>query len=187
MNEKQEAELAKKIFQHVYGTLPHLENILFLFRGEAITNEQSQEHMRATLNNLFVQLEKKSEDILRKSKAINFKSEVYHSHISKSMEVIEIRQANQQDHDDLAMIFDQQSQVLTEQFGEFFIAELIAAQNEEHKALVAQVQEAAIGLMSLSIDIDYKLLAENFELEPYDNLFTYDFMRAIRSRRQQIT
>ncbi len=37
--------------------------------------------------------------------------------------------------------------------------------------------------MSLSIDIDYKLLAENFELEAYDNLFTYDFMKAIRSRR----
>jgi hypothetical protein len=40
--------------------------------------------------------------------------------------------------------------------------------------------------MSLSIDIDYKLLAENFELEAYDNLFTYDFMKAIRSRRQEI-
>jgi hypothetical protein len=40
--------------------------------------------------------------------------------------------------------------------------------------------------MSLSIDIDYKLLAENFELEAYDNLFTYEFMRAIRSRRQEI-
>ena len=44
---------------------------------------------------------------------------------------------------------------MTEQFGEFFIAELIAAQNHEHKALVAQVEQEAIGLMSLSIDIDY--------------------------------
>ena len=54
VNEKQEAELVKKIFQHVYGTLPHLENILFLFRGEAITNEMSKDHMRAMLDNLFV-------------------------------------------------------------------------------------------------------------------------------------
>jgi hypothetical protein len=65
VNEKQEAELVKKIFQHVYGTLPHLENILFLFRGEAITNKLSLEHMRPALNNLFVQMEKKSETILQ--------------------------------------------------------------------------------------------------------------------------
>lgn len=40
--------------------------------------------------------------------------------------------------------------------------------------------------MSLSIDIDYKLLAENFELKAYDNLFTSTFMEAIDYRHQEL-
>lgn len=57
--------------------------------------------------------------------------------------------AREEDHDDLAEIFNSQSEVLTAQFGEFFIADLIANQNQtrrnteklksEGKALVAQV------------------------------------------------
>ena len=163
-----------------------MEGILFLFRGEAVKSEVCIEQVSPILNDLFLQLEKKNEEILIKTKAINPNSEIFYSHISRAMEVIEIRRATQEDHDDLAEIFDQQSQVLTEQFGEFFIAELIAAQNEEHKALVAQVHDSVVGLMSLSIDIEYKLLASNFELEPYDNLFHEDFMDAIRNRHEEI-
>lgn len=102
------------------------------------------------------------------------------------MDYVEIRIARQEDHDDLAAIFNAQSEVLTSQFGEFFIAELIAFQNEDQKALVAQVQDKAVGLMSVSKDIDYKLLAESFELDPYDNLLKGDFMDALRYRRLEI-
>jgi hypothetical protein len=42
---------------------------------------------------------------------------------------MEIRMAREEDHDDLAEIFNKQSDVLTSQFGEFFIADLIATQN----------------------------------------------------------
>lgn len=41
--------------------------------------------------------------------------------------------------------------------------------------------------MSLSTDIDYKLLAENFELDLYDNLLKQDLITAIRERRTQIS
>jgi hypothetical protein len=34
--------------------------------------------------------------------------------------------AREEDHDDLAEVFDKQSEVLTSQFGEFFLADLIA-------------------------------------------------------------
>ena len=94
--------------------------------------------------------------------------------------------AKQEDHDDLAEIFNKQSEVLTQQFGEFFIAELIAYQNENQKALVAQVGEKAVGLMSISKDIDYKLLAEGFELDQYDNLLSSEFMEAIKDRKDEI-
>lgn len=81
---------------------------------------------------------------------------------------MEIRMAKEEDHDDLADIFNKQSEVLTSQFGEFFIADLIAMQNltrrmtkdsnSEGKAIVGQVGSKAIGLMSVSTEIDYKLL-----------------------------
>ena len=104
--------------------------------------------------------------------------------------------AREEDHDDLAEIFNAQSEVLTAQFGEFFIADLIANQNQtrrntaniksDGKALVAQVKKKAVGLMSLSTDIDYKLLGENFELEVYDNLLKSELMTAIRDRRMEL-
>ena len=77
---------------------------------------------------------------------------------------MEIRMAREQDHDDLAEIFNRQSEVLTSQFGEFFIADLIATQNltrrlskkfkAEGKAIVGQVKDKAVGLMSVSTEIE---------------------------------
>ena len=40
--------------------------------------------------------------------------------------------------------------------------------------------------MSLTSDIDFNILAKNFELETFDNLFTYEFMDAIKFRRQEL-
>ena len=83
--------------------------------------------------------------------------------------------------------------MLTERYGEFFIAELIGAQDERNRALVAevdghanpnpnpnlalplaltltQVDGHAVGLMATSSDIEVGLLRDCFELEAYDGL-----------------
>jgi hypothetical protein len=99
---------------------------------------------------------------------------------------IEIRLANQEDHDDLADVFNSQSETVTEAYGEYFIAELIASQNEKNKALVAQVKDKAVGLMGLTRNVDLKLLHECFELDPYDNLLKPELMDAVRLRRDLI-
>lgn len=44
-----------------------------------------------------------------------------------------------EDHDDLMPIFNRQNDVLTSMYGDFFLAELIEAQDEENKCLVADV------------------------------------------------
>jgi hypothetical protein len=41
-------------------------------------------------------------------------------------DLLDIRMAREEDHDDLAAVFNRQSDVHTEEFGEFFIADLIA-------------------------------------------------------------
>lgn len=93
---------------------------------------------------------------------------------------MEIRLAREEDQDDLAEVFNLQSELLTAQFGEFFIADLIATQNQtrnitkqfasDGKALVAQVGTKAVGLLSLSTEIDYQLLAKNYQLDTYEFL-----------------
>jgi hypothetical protein len=99
---------------------------------------------------------------------------------------IEIRLANQEDHDDLADVFNSQSETVTEAYGEYFIAELIAAQNEDNRALVAQVRDKAVGLMGLTKEVDVKLLHKCFELDAFDNLLKPEYMDAIRARRALI-
>ena len=44
-----------------------------------------------------------------------------------------IREARAEDHDDLVPVFNSQSEVLTERFGEFFIAELIEIQDSSNR------------------------------------------------------
>lgn len=105
--------------------------------------------------------------------------------------------AREEDHDDLAEIFNKQSDVLTSQFGEFFIADLIATQNltrrmtkgspSQGKAIVGQVGDKAKGLMSISTEIDYRLLNQYFELGTYDNLIKSDLASAINARTRRIS
>jgi len=51
------------------------------------------------------------------------------------------------------------------------------------KALVAEVGQKAVGIMSLSSDIDFSILAKNYELDTFDNLLKNDIMQAIRDRQ----
>lgn len=96
---------------------------------------------------------------------------------------VEVRDAKQEDHDDLADVFNSQSETVTEAYGEYFIAELIAAQNTNNRALVAQVKDKAVGLMGLTSEVDVKLLHRCFELDSFDNLLKPEFMNAVRMRR----
>jgi len=101
--------------------------------------------------------------------------------------IIEIRMGNEYDHDDLENIFkDQTPPETTNQFEDFFIAKLIANQDEDNKVLVGQVNDKAIGMLSISTDINVNFLIKNFELETYDNLLKPDYMEAVNYKRQLI-
>lgn len=47
---------------------------------------------------------------------------------------------------------------------------------------MAEVGQKAVGIMSLSSDIDFSILAKNYELDIFDNLIKRDVMTAIRDR-----
>lgn len=71
---------------------------------------------------------------LRSIQGVNVNSEVYFSPASTCTPLLHIRMAREEDHDDLAEIFNKQSDVHTVEFGEFFIADMIATQNQTRRA-----------------------------------------------------
>eukprot|EP00971_Amphidinium_carterae_P126800 2512086-Amphidinium_carterae.1 len=80
----------------------------------------------------------------------------------------------------------QASLVVTDIYGEYFIAELIEAQNEENKALVAEVDGRAVGMMCLTSNVDVNVLAQCFHLDPYDNLLKPNIMSRVRDHARSV-
>lgn len=132
----------------------------------------------------FEEMQCKNPQVLETVRGIPPNSKVSFSSRVLLLPFIEIRRALQEDHDDLADVFNNQSETVTEAYGEYFLAELIAQQNQNNKALVAQVKDKAVGLMGLTSEVDTKLLHDCFELDHYDNLLKPEYMDAIRKRRE---
>ena len=100
-----------------------------------------------------------------------FKLSFKFSSREKLIPTLAVRLACVEDHDDLVPIFDEQSEVLSENYGNFFLAEMIAAQDENNKALVSvNQQDRACGLMALSNDIELNMLQNCFHLQAFDYL-----------------
>jgi hypothetical protein len=184
MDEPTEVAIIERVFRFVYNTMPELDFIMFHLRKEASSSTKAREFISPMLQSVFFALERK--DLPPEAKEyLNLTSEIYVSDRSRIIKVLEIRDALEQDHDDLVEICNTQSKLDTEHYGQYFIAELIANQTENRKAIVAQVDAKAKGLLSLSTDIDYGFLSKNFELENYDNLCSSDYMDAVRQRRAE--
>jgi hypothetical protein len=89
------------------------------------------------LRDYFEQLDCQQRDVLKEVRGIHPQSRVFFSSRVLVLPYVEVRDARQEDHDDLADVFNSQSETVTEAYGEYFIAELIAAQSDRNKALVA--------------------------------------------------
>jgi hypothetical protein len=184
MTEELQIQIVEKTFKFVYNTLPELQFILFHLRVEAARSKSAYSFIRPVLDDIFFALERK--DLPPDAREnMNMSSQVFVSDRSRIIQILEIREALEQDHDDLVEICNAQSELYTQVYGDYFIAELIANQTEDRKAIVAQVENKAKGLLSLSTDIDYGFLSKNFELEVYDNLCSYEFMDALRFKRRE--
>jgi len=96
-----------------------------------------------------------------------------------------IRMARVEDHDDLVAVFNAQSEVITDVYGDYFIAELVEAQDKDNKAIVAEVNGRAVGLMCMTSDVDVNILAQCFDIEAYDNLLKAKYMRQVRNKRER--
>ncbi|CAO2578501.1 Cilia- and flagella-associated protein 61 [Lemmus lemmus] len=80
---------------------------------------------------------------------------------------LHIRKARVEDHDDLMPIFMHYDNTLREIYGEYFLAELIEAQDEENHSVVCEVEGKAVGFMSVCSSVNLPLLHECFDLGPF--------------------
>lgn len=69
------------------------------------------------VRNHFLEFKVQNREILKKLIGVSYMSRVFYSPKSHVNEEMEIRMAREEDHDDLAEIFNKQSEVLTSQFG----------------------------------------------------------------------
>nr|XP_044604767.1 cilia- and flagella-associated protein 61 isoform X4 [Equus asinus]XP_044604768.1 cilia- and flagella-associated protein 61 isoform X4 [Equus asinus] len=67
-------------------------------------------------------------------------------------------------------IFLHHDTILKETYGEYFLAELIEAQDEENHAVVCEVEGVAVGFMSVCSRVNMQLLHECFDLGPFHGL-----------------
>ncbi|XP_041062031.1 cilia- and flagella-associated protein 61 [Carcharodon carcharias] len=84
--------------------------------------------------------------------------------------VLHIRKARIEDHDDVTPIFNEQTDTLRYVYGEYFLAELIEAQDETTHAAVCEVNKAAVGFISVCSEVNVDLLNECFDLRPFHGL-----------------
>ncbi|GCB67918.1 hypothetical protein scyTo_0005224 [Scyliorhinus torazame] len=84
--------------------------------------------------------------------------------------VLHIRQARIEDHDDVTPIFNEQTDTLRHIYGEYFLAELIEAQDETTHAAVSEVNNAAVGFISVCSEVNVDLLNECYDLRPFHGL-----------------
>lgn len=179
------SEILGKIFQSAYYSLPVIKGIMLLARGEASTDDYLTVGF-TYVKSKFEDQELYRNDYLSNVKGVHFNSKFFYSNRGKVIPQLEIRIAREEDHDDLAAVFNTQSHVVTQTYGEYFIAQLIAAQNDSCRSLVAQVNEKAVGLLSIASTIDTQLLWQCFELDAYDNLLDPVYMDIVREKREQI-
>lgn len=175
----------ERLLQSAYCSLPNTKGVLLLARGETVPEDYQAVGFNG-IRDKFQELELYRREVLSDVRGVHFNSYIYYSDRPHVIPAIEIRAARQEDHDNLAEIFNAQSDVVTETYGDYFIAELIAAQDETSRCLVAQVHDKAVGLLSVRSDIDTQILWQCFELDPYDNLLDPDYMDIIREKREEI-
>ena len=94
-------------------------------RGDA--EEDDQQYCFQPICEYFEELKCHHREVIKDVRGLNFNSKVFFSSRVLVLPFIEIRNAREEDHDDLADVFNSQSETVTEAYGEYFIAELIAA------------------------------------------------------------
>ncbi|XP_077999640.1 cilia- and flagella-associated protein 61-like [Glandiceps talaboti] len=148
---------AREIIRTAFNAVPDL-HFIYLVVPQNVFPESS-------LSDIFKPVDKKA------GGKVLEKCSIFVCHRHDHSPVLFVRKASVEDHDDLTPIFNRQSNMLTKTYGDYFLAELIEAQDDNNHAIVTEVDGTAIGFMSICGDVsNLDLLNDCFELVPFNGL-----------------
>ncbi|XP_033104010.1 cilia- and flagella-associated protein 61-like [Anneissia japonica] len=147
---------AREIIRTVFNAVPDIHFIFLVVPGGVYPD--------LALAELFVPMDKKA------GAKPSEKCVVFVCHRHTLCPVLYTRKARVEDHDDLTPIFNRQSDMLRKSYGDYFLAELIEAQDENHHALIVEMEGTAVGFMSVASEVNVELLNSCFELVPFHGL-----------------
>ncbi|CAM4687298.1 unnamed protein product [Leuciscus chuanchicus] len=144
---------AKEIVRTVFNAIVELEYICLLtpYRGS----------LEAALEKIFEPLTPVKEEVQYSAYVCP-----RHSHCPR----LHIRGARVEDLDDIMHIFAEQITPLVESHGPYFLSELIEAEDEENHSVVCESEGAVVGFVTVSGQMDLKLLNQCFELGAFEGL-----------------
>ncbi|XP_053103219.1 cilia- and flagella-associated protein 61 isoform X4 [Hemicordylus capensis] len=148
------ADCSKEIMKTVFKTVPELHYILLFI--------PSQENLGTDLSAAFEQVKHVQDS--------DTDYNLYVCHRHQFCPQLHIRIARVEDHDDLTPIFMCHNDTLRETYGEYFLAELIEAQDEDNLAVVCEDGGKAVGFMSVCSEVNIQLLHDCFDLGPFHGL-----------------
>ncbi|XP_018118396.1 cilia- and flagella-associated protein 61 isoform X2 [Xenopus laevis] len=146
----------QEIIRVVFNTVPYLHFI-------CLTAPQD-EALGLALESVFQPTKTASDSALANQYSL------YVCHRHNHCPQLYVRKARVEDHDDLIPIFMRHNDTLKATYGEFFLAELIEAQDEQNHAIVCEDKGKAVGFMSVSSEINARLLQDCFDLGPFHGL-----------------
>lgn len=193
-NEEMQKKIFHKVHLSLYTTLPAMNGVFFLMTKNnyqelgnvySNTNYQIQDFPAVSVKIMVDYMYELLNEIDQNSKNnlvifLNRRITVF--------PLFEIRAGTEEDHDDLENIFkDQTPSEVVHCYEDFFIAKMIASQDENNKVLVGQINDKAVGMLAVSTDVNISLLIKSFDLELYDNLLKHDYMKAVKLKRKHIS
>ncbi len=177
--DKNETEVVNEMVRTTYLTLPEISNVAFRLprktRDGAMT-PKLKFLMSSTFDRMIHERDVGSAgELITKTKEIDealyrdLQCSVFVNQQQRFFPKLTIRPARVEDYDDLQNVFDAQKKDTKEQYGEFFLAELIKNQDANNKALVAEVDSKCVFIYG------------NFLYLPICMLLHFDFAIAGRS------
>ncbi|CAL8073178.1 unnamed protein product [Orchesella dallaii] len=99
----------------------------------------------------------------QKRKIIVYKKDLLMPHLL-------VREGREHDLDDLVPLLPLDTATIDAQFGKSNLSDIIAMSDKANQSMVAEWKNEAVGIISVSADIDYELLNKFFHLEPFHGL-----------------
>jgi len=84
--------------------------------------------------------------------------------------VLFVRNGKVEDNDDVGQVYQAESEQLRKFYGDFFFSELVEASDSRNRVLVADVDDVAVGAISVSSDIGFDLLRRTHHVGHFDGL-----------------